>query len=112
MSKVLVFRILFILAVSFAPFEVAGAVQHYEYVFQGSYLYVYSMDTGFNLVKTVPIPTGGNPRGAVASSATGMLYVSYGPDSSAGGGSMFKYDLVGDVVVWNRTYSFGIDSMS
>jgi hypothetical protein len=40
-----------------------------------------------------------------------MLYISYGPDSSSGG-SMLKYDLTKDQVVWTRTYPFGVDSMS
>jgi DNA-binding beta-propeller fold protein YncE len=90
----------------------ADTVHHYEYVFQASSLFVYDADNGFGLVKTVPLPTGGNPRGAIASAVTGMLYVSYGPDDSSGNGSIFKYDLVHDVIVWNKTYSFGIDSMS
>jgi DNA-binding beta-propeller fold protein YncE len=90
----------------------AADVQHFEYVFQDHSLYVYDVDNGFSLIKTVSIPTDGNPRGAVASAATGMLYVSYGPDTSAGGGKMFKYDLLKDVIVWNQTYPFGIDSMS
>lgn len=105
--------VLGLIVLTFAAFpSPADTMRHYEYVFQGSSLFIYDMDNGFGLIKTVAIPTGGNPRGAIASAATGMLYVSYGPDGNSGNGSMFKYDLANDVVLWNKTYSFGVDSMS
>src|SRR5580700_10354725 len=58
----------------------AGTVHHYEYVLTSGYIYVYDMDNGGALVKTVNVPTGAGVRGAVASAATGMLYISYGSD--------------------------------
>jgi len=86
------------------------AVHHYEYVFPDGAIYVYDMDNSFNLVKQTSVPTAAGVRGAVASARTGILYISYGSDAS--NGSMLAYDLRTDSVVWQRDYSFGIDSMS
>ena len=93
----------------------AATVNHYVYVFPPGSVDVYDMDNNFALVKSVPLAqTKGQSqvyaRGVVASAATGMLYLSYGSVSS--GGSLLKYNLSTDTVVWTQTYSFGVDSMS
>src|SRR5580700_6153790 len=86
--------------------------QHYEYVFPNGAMDVYDMDHGQALVKEVSLPTTGDVRGVVASPATGMLYVSYGGDGGPNGnGSLLKYNLLSDTVVWTKNYPFGIDSM-
>jgi hypothetical protein len=69
------------------------------------------MDNRGALVKHVRVPTSAGVRGAVASAVTAMLYISYGSDRRSGG-SMLKYDLMTDKVVWVKHYPFGIDSMS
>jgi len=89
----------------------AGQLHHYEYVFPNKSIYVYDMDHRGALVKHVSVPTSAGVRGAVASAVTGMLYISYGSDRGSGG-SMLKYDLMTDEVVWAKHYPFGIDSMS
>jgi DNA-binding beta-propeller fold protein YncE len=89
----------------------AHSINHYEYVFPDSNIYVYDIDHGFKLIKHVAVPTSTGVRGAVASAATGMLYVSYGSTRDAGG-SMLAYDLINDRVLWQKRYPFGIDSMS
>jgi hypothetical protein len=91
-----------------------GGVQHYEYVFPSKAIDVYDMDNGQKLIKTIALPAGATDiRGAAASPATHILYVSYGNDSSAGGGgTMLAYDLLGERILWTRTYSEGIDSMA
>lgn len=94
------------------PPEVNAQVHHYEYVFQDGHIYVYDIDNSFSFVRSMQVPTQAGTRGSVASAATGMLYISYGPDWTSGGGSLLKFDLVKNQVVWTRTYSFGIDSMS
>ena len=99
------------LAVLALPVLLTAQIHHYEYVFQDGHIYVYDIDNSFSLVKSVQIPTQAGTRGSVASAVTGMLYISYGPDANTGG-SMLKYDLTKDQVVWTKTYSFGIDSMS
>jgi hypothetical protein len=89
----------------------AGQMQHYEYVFPDSSIDVYDMDNRGALVKHVSVPTSAGVRGTAASAVTGMLYISYGSDRGSGG-SMLKYNLMTDQVVWAKQYPFGIDSMS
>jgi DNA-binding beta-propeller fold protein YncE len=90
-----------------------SATQHYLYVFPDGSLNVYDMDNNFHLVKSInlPILTGG--RGVVADPASNMLYISYNGDGGAhGNGSMLKYNLLTDTIVWTKNYNFGIDSMA
>src|SRR6516225_9227532 len=89
----------------------AGQLHHYEYVFPDSSIDVYDMDHGGALVKHVSVPTSAGVRGTVASAVTGMLYISYGSDRRSGG-SLLKYNLMTDEVVWVKRYSFGVDSLS
>jgi hypothetical protein len=89
----------------------AGQLHHYEYVFPDHSIYVYDMDHRGALVKHVTVPTSAGVRGAVASAVTGMLYISYG-NNRVSGGSMLKYNLMTDKVVWAKHYPFGVDSMS
>jgi DNA-binding beta-propeller fold protein YncE len=94
-----------------APYAAASAVQHYEYVFPDGNLYVYDMDHGHQLVKHVSLPTSAGVRGVVGNAATHTLYISYGSDGD-NGGSLLAYDLLTDKVLWQKTYSHGIDSMA
>jgi hypothetical protein len=92
-----------------------GTVHHYEYVFPDGFIYVYDIDNGFSLVKTIPVPTTDGVRGSVASAATGKLYISHGNSGNGGTssvGELSVYDLLTDMVLWTHTYSYGIDSMS
>ncbi len=89
----------------------AGRLHHYEYVFPDGSIDVYDMDHRGALVKRIRVPTSAGVRGTVASAVTGMLYISYGSDKG-GGGSMLKYNLMTDRVVWMKQYPFGVDSMS
>jgi DNA-binding beta-propeller fold protein YncE len=93
---------------------VPARVRRYEYVFVDGNLYVYDLGGGFALARHVPLPmTSRGIKGACASAATGMLYVSYGGDGGSNGrGSMLKYDLRTNRVLWAREYAFGIDSMA
>jgi len=91
------------------------AVNHYVYVVAPGLIYVYDMDNGFALSKTLSVPptrTMGpiQLRGAVGDAASGKFYISYGGDVS--GASLLQYSLVSNSVVWSKTYSFGADSMS
>src|SRR6202521_260569 len=89
----------------------AASIHHYEYVLTSGFIYVYDMDNGGRLVKKVSVPTTAGVRGAVASAATGMLYISYGSDGN-NGGFQLAYNLSTDHVVWTMSYSHGIDSQS
>lgn len=98
------------------PLAAASAglkARRYEYVFLDGALEIYDIDRGFALVDRRALPTGRGVRGACASSRTSSLYVSYGGDGgSANTGSLLKYDLRRDRVIWTRDYPFGIDSMA
>jgi DNA-binding beta-propeller fold protein YncE len=87
-------------------------INHLEYVLSGSSISVYSIDEENRLVRTISLPQiDASTHGIVASPETGMLYISYG--SHAGPvGSLLAYDLRRHMVVWNRHYAFGIDSMA
>jgi hypothetical protein len=89
----------------------AGQMHHYEYVFPDNSIYVYDIDNRGALVKHVSVPTSTGVRGAAASAVTGMLYISYGSNRGCGG-SLLKYNLMTDEVVWVKHYPFGVDSMS
>lgn len=89
-----------------------ATTRHLEYVVDAQAIFVYDIDRGNRLVKTIPLP-GIDPRGVEASPKTGMLYISYGGSGgSTGNGSLLKYDLVHDKIVWQKDYGFGIDSFA
>jgi DNA-binding beta-propeller fold protein YncE len=99
-------------AASTAAASGAG-VHHYEYVFPDGSIYVYDMDAGQRLVAHVELPMARGVRGVVASPRTHTLYISYGGDGGGNGnGSMLAYDLLAGRVLWQHSYSTGIDSMA
>src|SRR5579864_579735 len=89
----------------------AATIHHYEYVFTPGVISVYDMDNGHALLKSVSVPTSAGVRGAVASTVTGMLYISYGNDGNTGG-FLLAYNLSTDQVAWTMSYAHGIDSHS
>ncbi|MFI4991338.1 MAG: YncE family protein [Solirubrobacterales bacterium] len=101
-------------ASSSAPRLTSGrAVHHYEYVFPDGSMYVYDIDAHQRLVQRVALPMAKGIRGVVASPVTHTLYISYGGDGgSNGSGSLLAYDLLGERVLWQRSYRSGIDSMA
>jgi DNA-binding beta-propeller fold protein YncE len=101
-------------ASSSAPRLTSGhTIHHYEYVFPDGSMYVYDMDARQRLVQRIALPMAKGIRGVVASPATHTLYISYGGDGgSNGSGSLLAYDLLGERVLWKRSYRTGIDSMA
>ncbi len=88
-------------------------VNHYEYVFPDGGIYVYDADNNHALVKHISLPMFTGGRGCVVDPASNSLYLSYNGDGgSHGTGSLLKYNLLTDTVVWTKNYSFGIDSMA
>lgn len=86
-------------------------IHHYLYVFPDHTVYVYDMDNNFQLVKQMSFPTTDGGRGIIADPASGSLYLSYHGDGGIhGNGSLLKYDLINDKIVWSQDYAFGIDS--
>jgi DNA-binding beta-propeller fold protein YncE len=56
------------------------------------------------------LPDTDGVRGVMVSPSAHVLYISHGDDSASGRGQLLAYDLVAGKVLWNRSYSFGIDS--
>ncbi len=95
------------------PTAGSAHTQHYEYVFPDGEMYVYDMDHGHRLVQHISLPTTAGVRGIVASPVTHMLYVSYGGDGgNNGNGSLLKFDLIANRILWTKQYAHGIDSMA
>ena len=94
-----------------AVVSAAPSVEHLEYVFGYSDIYVYNRE-GFKLVKTIPFPEDEQGiRGLMAYPPAHILYVSYGGDGGAeGGGSVAAYNLVTEKIVWSVKVPEGIDS--
>lgn len=91
----------------------SGATRHYEYVFPDGAMYVYDIDHGHRLVQRVRLPGVTGVRGVTASPRTHMLYISYGAFGGPGTtGRLLAYNLLASSVVYNRSYSRGIDSMA
>ena len=89
----------------------ASTIHHYLYVFPDQTVYVYDMDNNFQLVKQISLPMTNGGRGMIVDPAGGYLYLSYNGDGGAhGNGSLLKYDLVNDKLLWTQNYPFGIDS--
>lgn len=93
---------------------IAGSgVRHFEYVFPDGQMFVYDIDHGFKLVKRMALPTGDGVRGVAVNPATHTLYVSHGSDGGGNGhGSLLAVNLLDDKVLWDHSYSHGIDSMA
>ena len=91
--------------------QAASPIHHYLYVFPDQTVYVYDMDNNFQLIKQISLPMTNGGRGMIVDPAGGYLYLSYNGDGGAhGNGSLLKYDLVNDKLLWTQNYSFGIDS--
>jgi DNA-binding beta-propeller fold protein YncE len=91
----------------------SGVTRHYEYVFPDGAVYVYDIDRGHRLVRVVRLSGVKGVRGVAASPRTHMLYISYGAFGGPGTtGRLMAYNLLAGSVVYNRSYSRGIDSMA
>jgi sugar lactone lactonase YvrE len=92
----------------------SAATQHLEYVLSYGNVYVYDMDQGYQLVKTISLPeTTAGIRGVAVAPSTHLMFISYGGDGGAyGNGSVLAYDLVTEKVAWTVHLNTGIDSGS
>jgi hypothetical protein len=88
-----------------------STIHHYFYVFPDHTLDVYDMDNNFQLVQQINFPMTDGGRGIIADPASGSLYLSYHGDGGIHGtGSLLKYNLINNTIVWTQNYPFGIDS--
>ena len=89
----------------------AQGIQHYMYTFYQNTITVYDMDHGQTPVKAFTLPPFVHSvRGVSTDIRRKMLYISYGSNSSDG--SLLKYNLVNNQVVYIKTYPTGIDSFA
>src|SRR5262249_7905909 len=74
----------------------SATTRHLEYVLSYGNVYVYDMDQGYQLVKTISLPeTKAGIRGVAVAPSTHLMFISYGGDGGAfGNGSVLAYDLV------------------
>jgi DNA-binding beta-propeller fold protein YncE len=83
---------------------------HYEYVFQDGQISIYQIGGTFPVINSFAIPTSDGTRGAAACT-NGMLWISHGSDqTAAGAGKLLEYDLLTGKIIYDVTYSHGIDS--
>jgi hypothetical protein len=97
----------------------SATVTHFEYVVQDGKIFVYNLDGALDanktppLVATIAVPsTTDGVRGLVADAAHHVLYVSHGGDRSGSHGKLLKIDLTTDHVVYDVSYTHGIDSFA
>lgn len=104
-------------AIAFAGMAREGTpvpTHHYLYVFPPGSIAVYDLDRGFRLVWSAALPqTRAGVRGAAVHAAAHALFLSYGGiGGKTGTGSLLRYDLVTNRVLWVRHYPFGVDSLA
>src|SRR6266536_2725279 len=98
---------------TFTVQNATSGTAHYLYLLWAQTLYVFDLDNGFQQVKQISLPQVQGGRGLAAAISSHMLYISYGgAGGSEGTGSLLKYDLLTDTVVWTKAYNFGVDSFS
>ena len=72
---------------------------------------VYDIDHGHSLLKTIPtVSNVDDVRGAVASAATGKLYVAY--RTRSGVGMIYCLNVHDDAILWNRVMDPDVDRLS
>jgi DNA-binding beta-propeller fold protein YncE len=86
-------------------------IQHLMYTFYQNTITVYDMDHGQTQAQTITLPqTVYSVRGVSTDIASKMLYIAYSSNSS--NGSLLKYNLATNQVVYTKTYTTGIDSFA
>jgi DNA-binding beta-propeller fold protein YncE len=91
------------------PTASAQGNQRYLYTFNQNTITLYGMDHG--QTQTIALPSSVHSiRGVSADVASKALYIAYGSNSS--NGSLLKYDLVTNQVIYTKTYPTGIDSFA
>jgi hypothetical protein len=83
----------------------------FEYVILDGEVYVYRVGST-KVVQQIKVPAlERGARGVAVDVSRHLMYISYGGDGAEHGtGSLLKYDLLRDEVVWQKDYPTGIDS--
>lgn len=80
------------------------------YVATNGSMTVYDVPS-WKVLKTVTLPTSDGPRGIACHPGIGSLWITHGA-SNGTGGSVLRYDLATDRVLWNRTLGTGVDQLA
>ncbi len=89
----------------------AEGMQQYLYAFYQNTVTLYDMDRDQRHTQTIALPSSVHAiRGVAADVASRALYIAFGSNSS--NGSLLKYDLVTDQVIYAKTYPTGVDSFA
>jgi DNA-binding beta-propeller fold protein YncE len=65
----------------------------------------------WSVVKTIPLPTADGPRGIACHPGLGSLWITHGAANGTGG-SILRYDLATDTVLWDLKLGFGVDQLA
>jgi DNA-binding beta-propeller fold protein YncE len=65
----------------------------------------------WSVVRTVTLPTGDGPRGIACHPGLGSLWITHGAADGTGG-SILRYDLATDTVLWDIALGFGVDQLA
>jgi len=63
------------------------------------------------VIKTVSLPTADGPRGIACHPGIGSLWITHGA-SNGTGGSILRYDLASDTVLWDLALGTGVDQLA
>src|SRR5690348_12895582 len=63
------------------------------------------------VLKTVSLPTSDGPRGIACHPGLGSLWITHGAANGTGG-SLLRYDLASDTVLWDRYLGTGVDQLA
>ena len=88
-----------------------NGTRHYEYVFPEGEIDVFDIDQSHRLVERLALPQAHAVRGVTISPPDHMLYISMGGDGgSTGTGSLMKFNLLTDRIVWKEDFPAGVDN--
>ena len=84
-----------------------GGVTRRLYVAINGSMTIYDVPS-WSVVKSVALPTSDGPRGIACHPGIGSLWITHGQDDGTGG-SLLRYDLATDTVLWDIPLGYGID---
>jgi DNA-binding beta-propeller fold protein YncE len=85
--------------------------RHYEYVFPEGEIDVFDIDHAHRLVEQLALPQAHAVRGIAVSPRDHMLYIAMGGDGgSTGTGSLLKFNLITDRIMWKENFPTGVDN--
>ena len=99
-----------ILAAGKVPAARADVAARRLYVAINGSMTVYDVPS-WSVVKTVSLPTADGPRGIACHPGIGSLWITHGAADGTGG-SILRYDLAADTVLWDTVLGTGVDQLA